>query len=63
MATPGQYVFGIEILFKLTSVVDWIFSTTEKQLQVDIDNVIENARRVTYDYLIGNRVYIEMKVI
>ena len=30
------------------------------RLQVDIDNVRENAKRVTHDYAIGNQVYVEM---
>ena len=44
MATPGQYIFGIEMIFNLTSVVDWRVVTTAKQRQVDIDNDQENAR-------------------
>ena len=31
-----------------------------KKLQVDIDNVRENAKRVTHDYAIGDQVYVEM---
>ena len=44
MATPGQAVFGRDMLFNLASVIDWQFSTTAKQRQVDIDNVRENAK-------------------
>ena len=58
MATPGQAVFGIYMLFNLASVLDWQFVTTKKQHQVDIDNVRENARQVTHDYAIGDRVYV-----
>ena len=39
MATPGQVVFGIYIIFNLASVVEWQAITAAKQLQVDIDNV------------------------
>ena len=39
MFTPGQAVFGRDMLFNLASVVDWIFATAAKQRQVDIDNV------------------------
>ena len=60
MATPGQDVFGRDMLFKLASVFDWRVVTAEKQRQVDIDNGRENAKRVTHDYAIGNRVYVEM---
>ena len=60
MATPGQDVFGRDMLFNLTSVVDWIVTTSAKQHQVDIDKVRGNAKQVTHDYTIGDRVYVEM---
>ena len=60
MATPGQAVFGGDILFNLASVLDWIVVTTAKQCQVDIDNIRENDRRVTHDYAICDRVYVEI---
>ena len=59
MDTPGQSVFGIDILFYLTSVIDWRVSTSAKQLQVDIDNARENAKQVMHDYTIGNQIYVE----
>ena len=60
MDTPGQAVFGRDILFNLASVVDWQVVTAVKQRQVDTDNVIENAKQVTNDYAIGDQVYVEM---
>ena len=60
MATPGQYLFGRDMVFNLASVVDWRSATAAKQHQFDIDNVRENAKRVTHDYTIGDQVYIEM---
>ena len=59
MAMLGQYDCGRDMLFNLLSVVDWRVVTTVKQHQVDIDNVIENARQVTHDCAIGNRVSVE----
>ena len=53
-ATPGQAVFGRDILFNLTSVLDWKVVTAAKQRQVEIDNVRKNARRVTHEYTIVN---------
>ena len=58
MATPGQAVFGIEILFSLVSVVDWKVVTAVKQQQLDIDNVKENSRQVTHDYEIVDIFYV-----
>ena len=57
MATPGQVVFGRDVLFNLLSVVDWWVVTAAKKRQVDIDNVRENANRVTREYAIGDWVY------
>ena len=59
-ATPGQAVFGREIIFNLTSVVDWQVITAGKQQQLYIDDFQENARQDRYDYAIGDIVYVEM---
>ena len=53
MSTSGQAVFGREMIFNLSLVIDWRVITTAKQLQADIDNVAGNARQVTHDYAIG----------
>ena len=39
METPGQSIFGRDMIFNLTSVVYWQVVTTVNQRQVDIDNV------------------------
>ena len=54
MATPGQSVFGRDIIFNLASVVDWQVATAVKQHQVDIDDVRGDTKRVTHDYAIGD---------
>ena len=60
MATPGQAVFGRYMLFNLASVVYWRVVTAAKKHQVDIDNVMETAKWVMYDYAIDDRFYVEM---
>ena len=60
MSTPGQSVFGMDMLFNLASVVDWQVATAGKKRQVVIDNVKENAKRVMHDYTICNLVYEEI---
>ena len=57
-AMPGQAFFGRDMIFNLASVIEWRVITALKQRQVDIDNVLENARQVTHDYAIGNQVYV-----
>ena len=44
MATTYQAVFCRDVLFKLAPVVDWRGLTAARQHQVDIDNIIENAK-------------------
>ena len=60
MATPGQAVFGKGVLSNLAPVVDWRVVTAKNQRQVDIDNVKENARKITHDYKIGYQLYVKM---
>ena len=36
-ATPGQYIFGRDMISNLTSVIDWQFITNRKHQQLDID--------------------------
>ena len=60
MFTPGQAIFGRNMLLNLASAVDWQVVTAAKQRQVDIDTVIENAKWVTHEYAIGDQFYVEM---
>ena len=60
MDTPGQDVFGRDMLLNLVSVLYWKFVTSENQRQVYIYNVRENSRQVAHDYAIGDQVYAEM---
>ena len=48
------------MLFILASVVDWRVVTAVNQRQLDIGNVRENARKVTHDYKIGDKLYVKM---
>ena len=60
MPTPVQAVFGRDKLLNISSFIDWRVATAAKQRQVDIDNVRENARKVTHDYKIGYQLYVKM---
>ena len=61
--TPGQAVFGRDLLFNLTSIIDWRVVTTSKQRQVNIDGVREKSRQVRHKYTIGNLFYVKNAVI
>jgi len=49
------------MIFNLSSVVDWRAITLRKQKQVDRDNLRENAKRISYDYAVGNQIYIKQE--
>ena len=59
-ATPGQAVFGRDMILNLASVVYWQVIPAKKHQQVDIYNVRENNRRGMHDYAIGDILYVEM---
>ena len=48
------------MLFNIASAIEWQVVTAAKQLQLDFDNIRENARRFTHYYTIGNQVYVEI---
>jgi hypothetical protein len=56
-ATPTQAVFGRDMLFNISKVVDWSIIAARKREQIKKDNKRENAMRIDYDYSIGDRVY------
>ncbi len=49
------------MIFNLATVVDWRVISARKQTQIDRDNLRENARRVNYDYAVGDRVFVKNK--
>jgi hypothetical protein len=57
-ATPAQLVFGRDMIFNIKTVVNWDLIRKRKQSQVDFDNERENKRRISYDYKVGQRVYL-----
>ena len=57
-ATPAQLVFGRDMMFNLTSLINWKELMIRKQQLVDQANLRENAKRIDFDYKIGQQVYI-----
>jgi hypothetical protein len=57
-ATPAQLVFGRDMMFNITSLVNWKELSIRKQKLVDKANLRENRSRVDHDYQVGSRVYI-----
>jgi hypothetical protein len=55
-ATPGQVVFGRDMLLPIQYKVDWAQVVQKKHDQVHKDNKRENNQRVPYEYKVGDRV-------
>jgi hypothetical protein len=60
-ATPGELVFGQDMIFNMNKVVDWQLAEKQKQDQIVRDNIRENLRRVHHDYNVGDRVMVRRK--
>lgn len=55
-ATPGQLVFGRDMLLNIKHVVDWHYMQTRRQRIASENNARENARRVPHEYKVGDKV-------
>jgi hypothetical protein len=55
-STPGQLVFGRDMIFLFNHIADWQLIKNRKQKLIDNNNKRENAKRVDYDYKVGERV-------
>ena len=58
-ATPAQLVFGRDMLFNISALANWKELSNKKQISVDKANLRENAKRVDYDYVVGQQVYVK----
>ena len=56
-ATPAQLVFGRDMLFNITKVIDWKLITERKVKQVQKDNNRENSKRIPHEYSVGDKVF------
>jgi hypothetical protein len=55
-ATPGQLVFGSDMLLAIQYKADWAVIALRKQNQIQKDNVRENKTRLQHEYKIGDQV-------
>lgn len=57
-ATPGQLVFGRDMLLDLKLEPNYNEMWAQKQKHINYDNVIENSKRASHDYKVDGHVYI-----
>ena len=57
-ATPGQLVFGRDMLLNVKFIADWEAIRLRKQRDIDRNNAKENGLRINHDYQVGDKVLI-----
>ncbi len=55
-ATPGQLVFGRDMILPIQYIADWQNIKNRKQILINKNNKNENSKRVNYDYKVGDNV-------
>jgi hypothetical protein len=58
-ATPGQLVFGRDMILNVQHQADWTAIKRRKQELIRKNNIIENSKRIPYLYRVGDRVLLE----
>ena len=54
--SPGQLIFGHDMILPIKHRVDWELIHQRKLTQINRDNTLENKHRVDYDYKVRDRV-------
>jgi transposase InsO family protein len=60
-ATPGQLVFGRDMILGIQHIADWEHIRLRKQWIIDDSNSRENRGRVQHDYAVGDKVLIHQQ--
>ena len=58
-ATPGQLVFGRDMLLPIQLKTDWARIRQRKQDIINANNKKENAKRIEHEYRVGEKVLLE----
>ena len=54
--SPGQLLFGHDMILPIKHKLDWVLIRQQKQAQINEDNIRENIHRVEYDYKVRDDV-------
>ena len=58
-ASPGQLIFGCDMLLPIQFKADWAQIRQQKQQRIISSNTQENAKRIPHEYKIGDKVLLE----
>jgi hypothetical protein len=58
-ATPGQLVFGRDIVLPILFLADWVAMEQQRQKEMGRNNRKENASRISHDYKVGDKVLLK----
>ncbi len=62
-ASPGAAIFGWDILFDILFMADWRKIGEQRQSLIDCGNQRKNAKRIDYNYKVGDKVLVTNKCI
>ncbi len=57
-ASPGAAIYGRDMLFDIPFIADWCKIGDRWQLLINRGNQRENAKRIDYDYKVGDKVLV-----
>eukprot|EP00957_Ditylum_brightwellii_P063877 4846510-Ditylum_brightwellii.AAC.1 len=57
-ATQGQLIYGRDMLHDIKYVADWELIRLCKQKIIDYSTSRENTKRISHDYMVGDKVLI-----
>ena len=57
-ASPGQLVFGRDMLFNIPYIPNWENIRAQKQLLTNKNTITENKKRISHDYAVNDNVLI-----
>ena len=58
-AMPGQLIFGRDMILNMQYLADWTAIKARKQQLICKNNIIENSKRIPYQYKVGDKVMLE----
>jgi acyl-[acyl carrier protein]--UDP-N-acetylglucosamine O-acyltransferase len=58
-ATPGQLVFGRDMVLPIKFMADWGAIEQQRQKEMGRNNRRENASRISHDYKVGDKILLK----